>query len=140
MRAYSLVHLNDRELLRDLHVIVAQDRATTAALLAHLAEVDARRLYLRAAHPSMYSYCVRELGLSEDVALKRIQAARTARQFPAIFAAVAQGRLHLTAVGLLAPHLTPENVNELLNAAAHQSKSEVTPPTMLPKAGSYLTQ
>ena len=104
MRAYRLTHLSDPVLLRDLAALVAQDRITTAEMLAHIAEVDARRLYLAAAHPSMLSYCVHELGLSEDSALKRIQAARTARQFPAIFDAVAEGRLHLSAVGLLAPH------------------------------------
>src|SRR6266487_4225410 len=86
MRAYSLSHLTDPELLRGLASLIAQDRVTTAALLAHLAEVDARRLYLPAAYPSMYLYCVYELGLSEDSALKRIRAARTARRFPAIFA------------------------------------------------------
>ena len=45
MRAYTLQHLSDRDLLRELSTLVARDRATTAALLAHIAEVDARRLY-----------------------------------------------------------------------------------------------
>ena len=103
MRAYSLSHLSDPELLRGLASLLAQDRVTTATLLAHLAEVDARRLYLPAAYPSMYAYCVHELHLSEDAACKRIQAARVARQFPVLFEALADGRLHLTAVGLLAP-------------------------------------
>jgi hypothetical protein len=111
--------------LHDLAVLVSQDRATTATLLAHIAEVDARRLYLPAAHPSMYSYCVHELRLAEEAAFKRIHAARTARKFPAIFAAVAEGRLHLSAVVLLAPYLTPENADELLTAAAHQSKTGI---------------
>jgi hypothetical protein len=121
--AYSLAHLPDPVLLRQLAALVAQDRATTAALLAHLAEVDARRLYLPAAHPSMFSYCVHTLGLAEDAAYKRIQAARTARQFPTIFAMLADGRLHLSAVVLLAPYLTTENADELLAAAAHRSKA-----------------
>jgi len=125
MTTWSLSHLSDGALLRDLAALVAQDRMTTAALLAHLAEVDARKLYLPAAHPSMYSYCVHELRLSEDAAYKRIQAARAARQFPAIFPAVADGRLHLAAVCLLAPHLTPDNADELLAAAAHRSKAEL---------------
>ena len=103
MNSYSLTHLADRVLLRDLATLVARDRTTTAALLAHIGEVDARRLYLPAAHPSMYSYCVHELGLSEDSAYKRIQAARTARQFPSVFELLADGRLHLGAVCLLAP-------------------------------------
>jgi len=122
---WSLSHLSDGALLRDLAALVAQDRGTTAALLAHIAEVDARRLYLPAAHPSMYSYCVHELRLSEDAAYKRIQAARAARQFPALFAAVADGRLNLTGVLLLAPHLTPANADELLRAAAGKCKPEV---------------
>src|SRR6266487_905015 len=125
MRAYALSHLTDCELLRGLHSLVAQDRVTTARLLAHIAECDARRLYLPAAYPSMFAYCVHELRLSEDATYKRIQAARVARQFPVIFEAVADGRLHLTAVGLLAPYLTPENAAGLLAAAAHRTKSEI---------------
>ena len=125
MSAYSLSHLPDPVLLRNLAALVDRDRATTATLLAHLAEVDARRLYLPAAHPSMYSYCVHELGLSEDSAYKRIQAARTARQFPTIFELLADGRVHLSAVCLLAPHLTAGNARELLEAASHRTKAEV---------------
>jgi hypothetical protein len=125
VNTYCLSHLSDPVLLRGLATLVSQDRATTAALLAHLAEVDARKLYLPAAYPSMFAYCVGELRLSEDAAYKRIQAARAARQFPAIFAAVADGRLHLAAVCLLAPHLTADNADELLAAAAHRSKTEL---------------
>ena len=122
---YALSHLSDAVLLRDLAALLARDRITTAALLAHLAEVDARRLYLPAAYPSMYAYCVGELRLSEDAAYKRIQAARAARAFPALFAAVADGRLHLAAVCLLAPHLTRENAGELLATAAGKGKGEI---------------
>src|SRR6267142_3587633 len=125
MRAYSLSHLSDPELHRGLASLVAQDRATTAALLAHIAEVDARRLYLPAAYPSMFAYCVHELRLSEDAACKRIQAARAARKFPAIFEALADGRLHLGAIVLLAPYLTPENSEDLLAKAAHRTKSDI---------------
>jgi hypothetical protein len=122
---YALTHLGDADLRRGLTTLVAQDRATTARLLAHLAEFDARRLYLPAAYPSMYAYCVHELNFSEDVTAKRIQAARVARRFPATFEAVAAGRLHLSAVVLLAPYLTPANAGELLMAAGHKSKSEI---------------
>src|SRR5437867_8704263 len=122
---YSLSHLSDRALLRDLAALVAHDRATTARLLAHLAEVDERRLYLPAAYPSMFAYCVHELRLSEEAAFKRIHAARTARRFPAIFPALAEGHLHLSGVVMLAPHLTPENAEALLAAAEHKSKSEI---------------
>ncbi len=125
MNSYSLTHLSDQTLLRDLVAIVAQDRRTTAALLAHIAEVDARRLYAPAGYPSMFSYCVGELHLSEDAAFKRIRAARAARQFPALFDALADGRLHLAAVVLLTPHLSAESADELVAAATHKSKAEI---------------
>src|SRR5438477_5955878 len=96
--SYSLTHVQDSVLLRDLATLVFHDRVTTANLLAHIAEVDARRLYVPVGFSSMHAYCVQELGLSEDAAAKRIQAARVARRFPVFLTAVAEGRLHLTAV------------------------------------------
>ncbi len=121
----SLIELTDEALVRDLKSLVARDRATTAALLAHLGEVDARRLYLGAAYPSMFAYCMGELGFSEDVAFKRIRAARAARQFPEILAAIGDGRLTIAAVVLLHPHLRPENASELLHACDGKSKAQV---------------
>jgi hypothetical protein len=66
MRNYSLTHVSDAVLLRDLAALVARDRLTTAELLSHIAEVDARRLYAPAGYSSMHAYCVEELRLSED--------------------------------------------------------------------------
>jgi hypothetical protein len=125
VRTYVLTHLSDASLLSDLHALLARERTAAAAVLAHIAEVDARRLYLPAGFPSMFAYCVGQLRFSEDAAYKRIQAARTARQFPAIFTALAEGRLHLAAVCLLAPHLTPENADELLAEATHKTRSDI---------------
>jgi hypothetical protein len=122
---YSLSHLSDQTLLSNLAALEAQDCTTAAALLAHLAEVDARKLYLPAGYPSMYLYCVHERRLSEDAAYKRIQAARTALRFPAIFEAVAAGDLHLSAVCLVAPYLTLENADGLLKATGGKTKSEI---------------
>ncbi len=79
MTRYTLSHLDNQALLRDLASHVAKNSAATADLLAHLGEVDARRLFVPAAHASMHSYCVHVLGLSEDAANKRIRVARKAR-------------------------------------------------------------
>lgn len=125
MKSHALSHLSDGVLLRALTALVVRDRANMSELLTHIAEVDARKLYLPAAYPSMYMYCVHELHLSEDEAFKRITAARTARRLPEILDAVADGRLHLSGVLVLAPHLTERNSRELLAVAAHRSKSEI---------------
>ncbi len=125
MNSYSLTHLADGTLLRDLVALIEQDRATTAALLAHLAEVDERQLYRAEAYESMFLYCVHELHMSEETTFRRIRVARTARQFPAIFSLLAEGQLNLTAVLLLTPHLSPKTADEPLAVAAHKTKPEI---------------
>ncbi len=85
MTSYSLTHLADGTLLRDLVALIKQDRATTAALLAYLGEVDERQLYRAAAYESMFLYCVHELRMSEDTAVRRIGVARTAGSSPPSF-------------------------------------------------------
>jgi hypothetical protein len=125
MRQYTLDHLSDAALLRQLSELMARDRATTADLLAHIAEVDYRRLYAGAGYPSMFAYCVEALHLSEDAAGKRIQAARAARKYPALLAAVDQGKIHLSGVCLLAPHLTESNVEQMIDTATHKGRREI---------------
>jgi len=73
----------------------------------------------------MFAWCVGEWHMSEDMAYKRIRAARAGQRFPAILLAIEEGRLHLTAVVFLAPHLTRENAGELIAAATHRTKAEV---------------
>jgi hypothetical protein len=125
MKTYTLSHLSDHALGRELKDRVGRERTATATVLAHIAEFDARKLYLPAAYPSMHAYCVGELHLSEDAAFRRIRAARLTRQYPAIHDAVSEGRLHLSALSVLAPHLSPETSDELLAAAEHKTRAEL---------------
>jgi hypothetical protein len=118
-------HLSDAVLERDLRSSASEERVSTARLIAHIAEFDARRLYLQAGYPSMHAWCMGELGMWEQAAYKRIHVARKARQFPAILAAIEDGRLHLSAATLLAAHLNHQNCEELVGEAAHKSKSEI---------------
>src|SRR4029079_14877959 len=74
---------------------------------------------------SLFTYCTRVLRLSEHAAFGRIEAARAARRFPLILERLASGGLNLTAIGLLARHLTAENHVAVLDAALHKSKIEV---------------
>ena len=121
----SLEHLTDGELLLRLADILRQSRRKEADLVAHIAEVDARRLYAREASPSMFAYCTERLHLSEAEAYLRIAAARASREHPILLAMLADGRLHLTAIAKLAPHLTPDNREAVLKRATHCSKRQV---------------
>ena len=71
------------------------------------------------------AYCTDVLNLSRGATYKRIHAARAARKHPVIFELVAAGRLHLSSVCLLAPHLTADNGAELLEEAAECTKRQV---------------
>ena len=121
----SISQLTDADLLSRVKSLVSRERTATAWLVAHLAEVDERRLYLGEGCSSLFTYCLQVLHFSEPETNLRITAARAARRFPEIIEQLADGRLHLSAVGKLAKHLTVENHDELLGAAEHKTRKEV---------------
>ena len=121
----SLADLSDQDLLARVMELAADERRATALLIAHLAELDARRLYLAEGYSSLFIYCTQALRLSEHAAYGRIEAARTVRRFPAVLEMLVEGAVTLTTVGLLAPHLTAENHRDLLDRARHKSKRAV---------------
>src|SRR4026208_1528541 len=125
MPCYLLSDLTDLVLVRNFGKLLGQERGVCAEMLAHLAEIDDRRLSLPAGHDSMFSYLVHVWSLSEDSAFSLIRAGRTARKFPAIFSALADGRLPLTALLPLTPYLEAETAAELLTAAANKSKADI---------------
>ena len=117
--------LGGRELIVATRDLVRRSSSLEAEILAHLGEIDARRLYLDCAYPSMFAFCVEELGLSEDAAYNRITVARAARRLPAILPAIESGAVHLTGMRLLVPHLTPENHRAVLDEATGKSRREI---------------
>ena len=117
--------LSDVELLEEVKRLTVAEREATAGLIAALGELDARRLYLGEGCSSLFAYCTQVLHLSEHAAYLRIEAARAARKWPAILRLLAEGALHLTAISLLAPHLTESNHSSVLVVARHKSKREL---------------
>jgi len=118
-------HLSDAELVAEVKSLAGREREATAHLIGHLAELDARRLYLGAGFSSLFTYCIEVLRLSEAEAYNRIEAARAARRFPVILDRLAEGSLNITTVRVLASCLTGENHLELLAAASGKSRREV---------------
>ena len=117
--------LTDDALILEVGRLAGREREATAALIVHLAEFDARRLYEGAGYSSMFSYCRAVLRLSEDAACNRIKAARMVRLFPKIVGMLIDGALSPTTVRLLARHLTTENHEQLLAAASGKGKDAV---------------
>jgi hypothetical protein len=118
-------HLSDAALIAEVARCARDERQATARLVTHLAELDARELYLGAAKSSLFAYCCDVLGLSADAAYNRVEAARACRLFPEVLARLDDGSLTITSVRLLGRHLTAQNHRELLAAASRRSKREV---------------
>ncbi len=121
----AVSQLSDPELLAEVKIAAARERDATVRLIALLAQLDERRLYLGEGCSSLFTYCTQVLHLSEHAAYGRIEAARAARRFPVILDLLSDSSVTLTTVTLLAAHLTPENHVETLNAARHKSKRDV---------------
>ena len=121
----SAARLSDANLLRRLTILAAREREATVELVAHLAELDARRLHLAEGFGSLFSYCTGALHLAEHAAYNRIEAARASRRFPAILDLLADGSLNLSTVRLLAPHLRSDTFEPLVAMAKGRSKRDV---------------
>jgi hypothetical protein len=125
MNTHPIASLSDDDLLSRVKHLAQRERQVTAALVAHLSELDRRRLYLGEGCSSMFTYCTQVLRLSENAAYRRILVARAARRFPVLLDKLADGTLNLTSIRLLAPHLTAENHHALLDEASHRSRRHV---------------
>ncbi len=122
---FDMRRISDHELLRRTGELAARGRRIEAALIAHMAEVDRRRLYLGEACSSMFAYATERLVLSESQAYDRITVARTSRAYPVLLEMLADGRLTLTAASKLGPHLTAENAAGLLERATRATRRQV---------------
>jgi hypothetical protein len=122
---HEVLSLTDHEIRIGLTHIVAQKRVLDVQLLLYLGEMDQRKLYREQAYPSLFEFCVHKLGFSEDVAWKRIGAARMLRAFPFAYTLLLEGRIHLTGLMLLRAYLTEDNHREWLLSASGKSKREI---------------
>ena len=65
----SVAHLSNDELVARVKHLAEREREATASLIAHLAELDERRLYLAEGCSSLFTYCTQVLHLSEHASM-----------------------------------------------------------------------
>jgi hypothetical protein len=120
---WKLDQISDERLVACLRELLAAEGRCEARIVAHLAEVDARRIALKQAQ-SLFEYCQSQLGFSDNQAYYRIAAARIASRFPIVFELSERREIHLVNIAPLSKLLTEENHRELLSQAALLSKRE----------------
>jgi hypothetical protein len=109
----------------EMEVALGQERKGKVEFIRLLVRADKSQWYLEAGFSSLFVLCTKELGLSRSSALKRIGAARVASRFPVVLELLETGKIHLTHVGLLSPHLTLENHEALFLAASQLSERKL---------------
>src|SRR3982751_6825525 len=117
----ALHDLDDDDLVASIASLTGRAREVTAALVAHLAELERRELHLALGFKPLYLYCRTILHLSEHESYNRMEGAKVARRVPVVLPMLAEGLVHLSAVSLLGPHLGDENHLALLGGAIHKS-------------------
>lgn len=105
--------LKDKELLEKFEFFSKQEKEMTAQVVAHLAEIDKRKLYLDEGYSSLFTYVTQKYRYSESAAYRRIQAARLSQRFPDIIPLIKKGELNLMTLSLIAPHLKEENKEKI---------------------------
>ena len=117
--------ISDDELEASLSGLLGAGARVEARIVAHLAEVEARRLHLLAGYSSLYDYCRKRLELSDYEAFIRIAAARVARKYPVVFEMLDRRALHLTAICEVREFLTAENHRELFEDVSGRTKLQI---------------
>ena len=77
-----------------------KERELLTAVLWHLKEIDARRLFCDLGFSSLFAYCTKKLGYSDDQAFRRINAARLLKDLPEMAEKLSSGDLTLTNASL----------------------------------------
>lgn len=112
-------------LLAQTKKLVGDERDTLAQFLAHLAEIDARKIYVDEGFSSLFSFLTRGLKMSEGCAVKRVRVARLGRQHSHVLAMIGSGDVHLSAASMLFEHRDHHDFATLLSGCIHKSSREV---------------
>jgi 5-methylcytosine-specific restriction endonuclease McrA len=92
----NLASKSDRVLLSELKTLVQEERRATLKVLHYLQEIETRKTHIASGFPSLFEYCVRELGYSEGAAYRRLSAMRLIRALPEAEARIESGSISLT--------------------------------------------
>ena len=124
-RLMNIKDLSDKKLIQVFSESVKEERKATLLVLELIAEMDARKLYLKHGYSSLFVYLTTELNYSEGATHRRIASARAVNTYPEVKEMLLDGRLSLTNLSMLSKELTEENKDKLLSLASYKSTREL---------------
>ncbi|MBI2520140.1 MAG: hypothetical protein HYV97_06975, partial [Bdellovibrio sp.] len=69
-------NLKNEVLVQNAKNLVREENRILSKVLAHLLEIESRKLYLELGYGSLFQFAVKELGYSEASAMRRIEGMR----------------------------------------------------------------
>ena len=117
--------LTNQELIAKLKFLVAEEKKNIAAQIVLLKEVRKRKMALEMGYSNLLEFCVGELGLTRDQALKRSQAATAVEKEPVFLDMLKKGETSVSSLCLIAPKLTEKTQEEIRAFVPGKTKREV---------------
>ncbi|MEK2690489.1 HNH endonuclease [Bdellovibrio sp. GT3] len=115
--------LSDVEVESRLKYLSQKERELLHLVLAHIKEVEIRRIFLQRGYPTMYEYLTKELRYSGSAAMRRLEAARVLGEIPSVARKIHEGSVNLSQLSELA-RAVKEKGKEGIEISTQQ-KSEI---------------
>jgi hypothetical protein len=112
-------------IVRKLKNNLGVEASAVAEFLVLLQELDNSRGWARLGYASLFDFCHLNLNLTRAEAYSRTRLARLAGDVPQVISLLKTGEVSLSALRILAPVLTVENVTEVLAAIRGKTTREV---------------
>ena len=97
----NLKTLKNEVLIQSTKNLIREENHLLSKVLAHLHEIETRKLYLALGYGSLFTFAVKELGYSEASAHRRIEAMRFLKKTPQAKTVVDTGKINLSNLSLL---------------------------------------
>ena len=133
----------DIVIVNTLRANLRQENRGIAKFIESLLELNAARGWARLGFSSLHDFCTRDLGLSDAEAATRIRVAYLSQSIPDLLPALAESRISLTGIRILAPILNSDNFSETVKTVQGLStrdletfRAKILPSAELPTRGS----
>lgn len=97
----NLKILKNEVLIQNTKNLIREENRLLSKVLAHLHEIETRKLYLALGYGGLFTFAVKELGYSETSAHRRIEAMRFLKKTPEAKTVVEAGKINLSNLSLL---------------------------------------
>lgn len=114
----NLKNLSDIQLLQNTESLVRRECELLTEVLAHLREIERRRLFSSLGCTSLFHYAVSKLHYSEDQAYRRIGAMRMLKELPEVEEKISSGAISLTNMNMAQNLFRKEQFT-------HEAKTEI---------------